>query len=104
MEGNMKNSQEYKEAKKIAINNAKGATASFVFEAGYDFAMAQPKHIFDGAAQVGEVRRFEGELVDVVANETKNSCMGCCLDYCAETIACQHNTGCDTHNVKYIKR
>ena len=74
------------------------------YTAGYKEAIAQPKHIFDGAAVAGEVRRFEGELVDVVVNETKNSCIGCCLDYCADTIACQHNTGCDTNNVKYVKR
>lgn len=98
----MKKTKEYCEAEYKATKEC--GSRGKIFEAGYDFAMSQPKHIFDGVAVVGEVRRFEGELVDVVANDTKNSCMVCCLDYCADTIACQHNTGCDTHNVKYIKR
>lgn len=102
MEGNMKKSKQYCEAGNKATIESKSKIQ--IFEAGYDFAMSQPKHIFDGAAVAGEVRRFEGYLVDVVANDAKNSCMVCCLDYCADTIACQHNTGCDTHNVKYIKR
>ena len=101
----MKNSKEYKDARDKAYNEA-GHNAYFSngFEAGFDFAMSKPKHIFDGVAVAGEVRQFEGELVDVVENKTKNSCIACCLYYCADTIACQHNTGCDTHNVIYIKR
>ena len=98
----MKKTKEYCEAENKAAIECDSKIK--IFKAGYDFAMSQPKHIFDGEAVVGEVRRFEGELVDVVVNETKNSCIGCCLDYCADTIACQHNTGCDINNVKYIKR
>ena len=99
----MKNSKEYCEAKKSAIENAKGATASFVFEAGYDFAMAQPKHIFDGAAKVGEVRRFGDELVDVVKfGIITGDCEDCVLY--ASGSDCMLRTSCDTHDVKYIKR
>ena len=101
----MKNSKEYCEAKKSAIENAKGATASFVFDAGFDFAMAQPKHIFDGVAKVGEVRRFEGELVDVVdvAENEPSTCANCILFNVHAVADCSFLTGCGINDVKYIK-
>ncbi len=96
----MKDSKEYIEAKTIAIAKASGKTPmSDIFEAGYDFAMSQPKHIFDGVANVGEVRRYEGGLVDVEKCRYK-TCIGCILF--DKMIDCEYLTGCDTHNVKYI--
>jgi hypothetical protein len=77
-----------------------GEIAVLDFIAGYDFAMSQPKHIFDGVANVGEVRRFEGELVDVVFDRT-------CCQYCVlrgKMNNCDFITGCIANNVKYIKR
>ena len=101
MEGNMKDSEEYVEALNKAYKEA-GHNAYFGngFGKGYDFAMSQPKHIFDGVAQVGEVRRFEGELVDVVA---KKDCDKCLL-HDITFYNCRFFSGCDTHNIKYIKR
>lgn len=101
----MKKSKEYCEAGNKAAIECESRIQ--IFDAGYDFAMSQPKHIFDGVAQVGEVRRFEGELVDVVGAGGV-ICSNCVLfdimpksDY---DIICNRLTGCDTHNVKYIKR
>ena len=100
MEGNMKKTKEYRHARITAIEKASVITPmSDIFEAGYDFAMAQPKHIFDGVAVVGEVRRFGYELVDVVSI---NTCSDCAL--LRYDIDCRFLTSCDTHNVKYIKR
>ena len=94
----MKDSEEYVEALNKAYKEA-GHNAYFGngFGKGYDFAMAQPKHIFDGVAVAGEVRRFKGELVDVIERST---CSGCALFTFNN---CKYLTGCD-HNVKYIKR
>ena len=95
----MKDSEEYVEALNKAYKEA-GHNAYFGngFGKGYDFAMAQPKHIFDGVAVVGEVRRFEGELVDVV----KGDCINCVLENI--TCDCAYLVGCQINNVKYIKR
>ena len=102
MEGNMKDSEEYVEALNKAYKEA-GHNAYFGngFGKGYDFAMSQPKHIFDGVAQVGEVRRFEGELVDVVENKPYS-----CTDCIVFNIDCDccFLTGCGINSVKYIKR
>ena len=95
MEGNMKKTKEYCEAGNKAAIECESKIK--IFEAGYDFAMAQPKHIFDGVAVAGEVRRFKGELVDVIERST---CSGCALFTFNN---CKYLTGCD-HNVKYIKR
>ena len=107
MEGNMKDSEEYVEALNKAYKEA-GHNAYFGngFGKGYDFAMAQPKHIFDGVAQVGEVRRFEDELVDVVdvAENEPSTCSNCILFNVRAVAECSVLTSCDTHNVKYIKR
>ena len=94
----MKDSEEYVEALNKAYKEA-GHNAYFGngFGKGFDFAMAQPKHIFDGVAVAGEVRRFKGELVDVIERST---CSGCALFTFNN---CKYLTGCD-HNVKYIKR
>jgi len=99
----MKNSKDYKFAKYKAMQH-QGANESTdkAFEAGYDFAMSQPKHIFDGVAQVGEVRRFEGGLVSAVENNKQ--CTGCILDSTEYSLDCLYLTGCDTHNVKYVKK
>lgn len=103
----MKDSEEYVEALNKAYKEA-GHNAYFGngFGKGYDFAMSQPKHIFDGVAKVGEVRRFEGELVDVVkwGLNVNSNCEKCVLYKFSENNNCQYLTGCDTHNVKYIKR
>ena len=101
----MKDSEEYVEALNKAYKEA-GHNAYFGngFGKGYDFAMAQPKHIFDGAAQVGEVRRFEGELVDVIDSSNECMCDNCILWDFAFDHDCQLLTGCETHNIKYIKR
>jgi len=93
----MKNSKEYRQASINAYCNNET-----MFEAGYDFAMSQPKYIFDGVAQVGEVRRFEGGLVDVTEND--QTCSGCCLLHEYYLQNCQYLTGCDINNVKYVKR
>ena len=97
----MKDSEEYVEALNKAYKEA-GHNAYFGngFGKGYDFAMAQPKHIFDGAAQVGEVRRVEGELVDVVGG----SCKDCHLEHHKKLSNCGYITLCGVYRVKYIKR
>ena len=101
MEGNMKKTKEYRHARITAIEKASGITPmSDIFDAGFDFAMAQPKHIFDGVAVAGEVRRFEGGLVDVVGDD--EACLCGCVLY--NLCNCQYLTGCDIHNVRYIKR
>ena len=99
MEGNMKKTKEYCEAGNKAAIECESKIK--IFEAGYDFAMAQPKHIFDGVAQVGDVRRFEDELVDVVINKPYS-----CTDCIVFNIDCNcwFLTGCGINNVKYIKR
>ena len=91
----MKKTKEYCEAGNKAAIECESKI--HIFEAGYDFAMSQPKHIFDGVAKVGEVRRFGDELVDVVE---RGICSGCALFTFNN---CKYLTGCD-HNVKYIKR
>lgn len=103
----MKNSKGYIEALNMAFDVAKKPTskeyptaAHIIFDAGIDFAMSQPKHIFDGVAQVGEVRRFEGGLVDVV----DGSCKGCHLEHHEKLQNCGHLTSCGIYRVKYIKR
>ena len=98
MEGNMKKTKEYCEAGNKAAIECESKIK--IFEAGFDFAMAQPKHIFDGVANVGEVRRFEGYLVDVVG---KKDCDECLL-HDITFYNCRFFSGCNTHNVKYIKR
>ena len=100
MEGNMKKTKEYCEAGNKAAIECESKIK--IFEAGYDFAMAQQKHIFDGVAVAGEVRRFKGELVDVVARDI-DTCDRCALEQ-LNNIECAFYTGCNTHNVKYIKR
>ena len=75
----MKNSKEYIEALNMAFDVAKKPTskdhptaAHIIFDAGIDFAMSQPKHIFDGVAQVGEVKRFvvsEPEAIEPTKSE-----------------------------------
>ena len=99
MEGNMKKTKEYCEAGNKAAIECESKIK--IFEAGYDFAMAQPKHIFDGVAQVGDVRRFEDELVDVVINKPYS-----CTDCIVFNIDCNcwFLTGCGINSVKYIKR
>ena len=70
------------------------------YTAGYDEAISQPKHIFDGIAKVGEVRRFDDDLVNVV--DDKGKCRGCILK--DRMPICDYLTGCEINNVKYIKR
>ena len=98
----MKDSEEYVEALNKAYKEA-GHNAYFGngFGKGYDFAMSRPRHILDGVAKVGEVRRFGNELVDVVLNKP-HSCTGCIVFNI--DCDCCFLTGCATHNVKYIKR
>lgn len=101
MEGNMKKTKEYCEAGNKAAIECESKIK--IFEAGFDFAMAQPKHIFDGVAKVGEVRRFGDELVDVAKfGIITGDCEDCVLY--ASVSDCRFLTSCETHNVKYIKR
>lgn len=103
----MKKTKEYKEALDKAIDEkVLGNVPVSLFEAGYDFAMSQPKHIFDGAADVGEVRRFECELVDVVdvAENEPSTCANCILFNVHAVADCSFLTGCGINDVKYIKR
>ena len=101
MEGNMKNTKEYFEAEYKATKEC--GSRGKIFEAGYDFAMSRPRHIFDGVAKVGEVRRFGDELVDVVKfGIITGDCEDCVLH--ASGSYCMLLTSCDTHDVKYIKR
>lgn len=73
--------------------------------AGYNEAVSQPKHIFDGVAVAGEVRRFEAELVDVVRfGVITDDCADCILNTDMYSRNCSILTKCDTNNVKYIKR
>lgn len=88
----MKNSKEYFDAECKAREESIGYPFKSEFESGFDFATSQPKHIFDGAAKAGEVRRFKDRLVDILACITVTMC-----DVC-ESIKC------GTHNGKYIKR
>ena len=94
----MKKTKEYCEAGNKAAIECESKI--HIFEAGYDFAMSQPKHIFDGVAKVGEVRRFEGELVDVV----DGSCKDCHLEHHKKLSNCGYITLCGVYRVKYIKR
>ena len=94
----MKKTEEYCEAGNKAAIECESKIK--IFEAGYDYAMSLPKHIFDGVANVGEVRRYEDKLVDVV--EGNNYCAGCILDN--EMAFCDHLTDCQVNNVKYIRR
>lgn len=66
----------------------------------YEARRCQPKHIFDGAAVAGEVRRFEDELVNVVDDD--DSCTECILN--DKMPICDHLTKCEINNVKYVKR
>ena len=101
MEGNMKKTKEYCEAGNKAAIECESKI--HIFEAGYDFAMSRPRHIFDGVAKVGEVRRFGGGLVDVVKfGIITGDCEDCVLH--ASGSYCMLLTSCDTHDVKYIKR
>ena len=104
MEGNMKKTKEYFEAEYKATKEC--GSRGKIFEAGYDFAMTQPKHIFDGAADVGEVRRFGDELVDVVdvAENEPSTCTNCILFNVRAVADCSVLTGCGINDVKYIKR
>ena len=112
MEGNMKNSKEYIEALNMAFDVAKKPSskeyptaAHIIFDAGIDFAMSQPKHIFDGAAVAGEVRRFEDGLVDVVKDDVINGdCTKCVLNTSLYSCNCSILTKCATNKVTYIKR
>lgn len=100
----MKDSEEYVEALNKAYKEA-GHNAYFGngFGKGYDFAMSQPKHIFDGVAQVGEVRRFGDDLVDVVKfGIITGDCEDCVLFAIGSD--CRFLTSCETHSVIYIKR
>lgn len=90
----------YNDTTAYGTNMSVGEMSAIDFTAGYNEAMAQPKHIFDGAAVAGEVRRFEGELVDVVDDD--ETCRGCILN--DRMPICDHLTDCDINNVKYIKR
>ena len=100
MEGSMKKTKEYCEAGNKAAIECESKI--HIFEAGYDFAMSQPKHIYDSVAVVGEKRRFEGGLVDVV--ESKGNCTGCIFKEHEYSHICTHLTKCCTNLVKYIKR
>lgn len=98
----MKNSKEYFDAECKAREESIGYPFKSEFESGFDFATSQPKHIFDGVAKAGEVRRFDGKLVDVIDCGTVNTCDGCCLfDY--DDDVCEL-IKCVIINVKYIKR
>ena len=75
----MKNSKEYLEALNMAFDVAKKPSskehptaAHIIFDAGIDFAMSQPKHKLDGAAQLGKVKRFvvsEPEAIEPTKSE-----------------------------------
>ena len=100
----MKDSEEYVEALNKAYKEA-GHNAYFGngFGKGYDFAMSRPRHILDGVAKVGEVRRFGNELVDVVKfGIITGDCEDCVLY--ASGSDCSFLTGCSINDVKYIKR
>ena len=103
----MKKTKEYRHARITAIEKASGITPmSDIFEAGYDFAMSRPRHIFDGVAVAGEVRRFEGKLVDVVdvSENEPSTCANCILFNVHAVADCSFLTGCSINDVKYIKR
>lgn len=111
MEGNMKDSKEYKDARQYSFIDATNSAHigagirqfhNTGFRSGYNFAMSQPKHIFDGVANAGEVRRFEDYLVDVVVRD--GTCNKCVCNNFAGLLHCNYLIGCKTNNVKYIKR
>jgi len=100
----MKKSEEYKEALSRSIDEKIFGNGEIsLFEKGYDFAMSQPKHILDGVADVGEVRRFAGGLVDVKRKFAK-PCTECVFHQIEYMNNCMFLTGCDINNVKYIIR
>ena len=81
----MKNSKGYNRARRLAVDSVRGATPwSDLFDAGYDFATSQPKHILDSdyPIQVGDIRRYKGGLYRAegfVIDESGelNDCQGC---------------------------
>ena len=99
----MKNSKEYFDAECKAREESIGYPFKSEFESGFDFATSQPKHIFDGVAKAGEVRRYDGELVVVVIKSAK-SCTSCIFSDSVNIRNCMYLTGCDINNVKYIKQ
>jgi len=76
----MKNSREYQDAKRNAVNNAAGATPrSDIFEAGFDFAMRQPKQLSAYTFKPGELAAYKGATYEVV-NFTRCEDCDLCTD------------------------
>ena len=97
----MKDSQEYKFAKYQSMQHF-GANESTdkAFDAGFDFAMTQSKHLLDSdyPVHVGEVRRYNGSLykaVEFVVNESDDNdsydCRNCAFHKsCFGLIPCEN--------------
>ena len=95
----MKDSQEYKFAKYQSMQHF-GANESTdkAFEAGFDFAMSQPKHLRDTdyPVHVGDKRRFKGSIYEAVEIGDED------CDNCALNKVCDGEYPCE-NGVKFIK-
>lgn len=82
----MKNSKEYFVAEYKANDAYMSDQTKNLFEAGFDFAMSQPKHLRDTdyPVHVGDVRRYKGSLYEAVEYGDG--------DYCHK---CEFNKVCD---------
>lgn len=76
----MKNSKDYQEAKRTAIDKAAGATPlSDIFGAGFDFAMSLPKQLSAYTFKPGELAAYKGATYEVV-NFTRCEDCDLCTD------------------------
>lgn len=96
----MKNSKEYFVAEYKAQDAYMSDQTKNLFEAGFDYAMSQPKHLLDSdyPVCVGDVRRYKGSLykaVEFVVNESDDNdsydCRNCAFHKsCFGLIPCEN--------------
>ena len=94
----MKNSKEYFVAEYKAQDAYMSDQTKNLFEAGFDFAMSQPKHLLDSdyPVHVGDVRRYKGSLyeaVEFIVNEDIeiDDCQNCAFHKsCFGLIPCEN--------------
>ena len=99
----MKNSKEYFVAEYKAQDAYMSDQTKNLFEAGFDFAMSQPKNLLDSdyPVHVGDVRRYKGSLyeaVEFIVNEDIE--IGDCQN-CAFNNSCNGLIPCE-NGVKFI--
>lgn len=94
----MKNSKEYFVAEYKAQDAYMSDQTKNLFEAGFDFATSQPKHLLDSdyPVHVGDVRRYKGSLyeaVEFIVNEDIeiDDCQNCAFHKsCFGLIPCEN--------------